>query len=74
MKVLESVEREVVTPAHRGLSPTVNHLHNVLREKDGESFSLLREKKEINKTISYKWLLNIPLSSHRKTPHVITSD
>ena len=67
------VEREVVNPAHRVLSPTVNHLHKVLRAKDGELLSVEREKK-INKTISYKWLLNIPLSSNRKTPHVIKRD
>ena len=36
----------VVNPAHRVLSPTVNHLHKVLREKDGESFSLLRENQK----------------------------
>ena len=47
---LHSVEREVVNPAHRVLCPTVNHLHKVLREKDGERASLLREK-NINKTV-----------------------
>ena len=41
--VLESVEREVVNPVHGVLSPTVNHLHKMLREKDGERASLLRE-------------------------------
>ena len=44
MEVLESVEREVVKPAHRVLSTTVNHLHKVLKEKDGERASLLRER------------------------------
>ena len=50
-------EREVpsvVNPVHRVLSPTVNHLHKVLREKDGESLSFSvewQEKEKINKTI-----------------------
>ena len=71
----QRVMPSVVNPAYTVLSPTVDHLHKVLREKDGESFFLLRErKKKINKTISYKWLLNIPLSYHRKNPYVKTSD
>ena len=37
---------EVVNSVHRVLSPAVNHLHKVLREKDGESFSVEREKKD----------------------------
>ena len=41
---LLSVEREVVNPAHRLLSPTVNHLHKMLRENDGERASLLRQR------------------------------
>ena len=41
--ILESVEREVVNRAHRVLSPTVNHLYKVFRERWRESFSLLRE-------------------------------
>ena len=43
VQVLQSVEREVVNPAHRVLYPAVNHLHKVLRDKDGERASLLRE-------------------------------
>ena len=35
---------------------------------------LFVEENKINKTISNKWLLNMPLSSHRKTPHVIISE
>ena len=44
-----SVEREIVNPAHRVLSPTVNHLHKVLREKDGERelLSVQREEKRL---------------------------
>ena len=57
MQVLQPVEREVVNPVHRVLSPTVNHVQGVERERWRQSFSV--EKKKINKTISYKWLLNI---------------
>ena len=43
VQVLQSVERKVVNPVHRVLSPYSYHLHKVLNEKDGES-SLLRER------------------------------
>ena len=41
--VLESVDREVVNSAYRVLSPTVNHLHKVLRKMERELFSVERE-------------------------------
>ena len=38
-----SLLREVVNPTHRVLSPTVNHLHKVLRERWRELISVERE-------------------------------
>ena len=43
----------ICSEPYRVLPPTVNHLHKVLSEKDGEIFSLLRE------TIKTELILNI---------------
>ena len=42
-------------------TPTVHHLHQVLREKDGEICCLFIGRKKINQTISDKWLVKIAL-------------
>ena len=42
MLLQERVVQSVVNPAHRALSPTVDHHHKVLREKGGEPLSVER--------------------------------
>ena len=49
------------SPCTSSAIPTVHHLHQVLREKDGEICSLFIERKKINQTISDKWVLKIVL-------------
>ena len=49
------------SPCTFSATPTVHHLHQVLRDKDGEICCLFIDGKKINQTISHKWNVKIAL-------------